>query len=206
MGPACGGLPHALRPQVPCAAGVSPGPLLLWEVRGRRTGSAGPPARCTLGRPRWWLSGLTGRGPARGEWAFRVEADFPAECAFKPPRAMFGTKTCDPDRSGKGQACVPVIHAGNWEPAGKTDLVIQSPAALAHGPQAERPHSQLKSTARKHSRDAVGAFKSNPCGQFCVWTAILFSERWVRPLYRELLLVLVLGILTHGSLFLFPSY
>lgn len=49
----------------------------------------------------------------------------------------FKTKIHHPNIDAKGQVCLPVISAKNWEPATKTDPVTQSLTALVKDPQPE---------------------------------------------------------------------
>ncbi|XP_066109225.1 ubiquitin-conjugating enzyme E2 L3-like isoform X2 [Saccopteryx bilineata] len=74
-----------------------------------------------------------------GKGAFRIEINFPAEYPFKPHKITFKTKVYHPNMDEKGQVCLPVISAGNWKPATKTDQVIQSLIALVNDPQPEHP-------------------------------------------------------------------
>ncbi|XP_066217315.1 ubiquitin-conjugating enzyme E2 L3-like isoform X1 [Saccopteryx leptura] len=74
-----------------------------------------------------------------GKGAFRIEINFPAEYPFKPQKITFKTKVYHPNIDEKGQVCLPVISAGNWKPATKTDQVIQSLITLVNDPQPEHP-------------------------------------------------------------------
>merc|ERR1711926_19420 len=71
--------------------------------------------------------------------AFRIEINFPAEYPFKPPKIAFKTKIYHPNIDEKGQVCLPIIGAENWNPATKTDQVVQALVALVNDPEPEHP-------------------------------------------------------------------
>lgn len=74
--------------------------------------------------------------------AFRTEINFPAKYPFKPPNITFKTKIYHPDIDEKGQICLQVITAENWNLATKTGQAIQPLAALVNSPSL-RTHSGL---------------------------------------------------------------
>ncbi|XP_012372414.1 ubiquitin-conjugating enzyme E2 L3-like [Octodon degus] len=89
--------------------------------------------------------------PPYDKGAFRIEINFPAEHPFKLPKITFKTKICHPNIDEKGQVCLPIISAENWEPETKTDQGVQSLIALVNDPQPE--HTLRADLAEEYSKD-----------------------------------------------------
>ncbi|KAL6090986.1 hypothetical protein STEG23_021109 [Scotinomys teguina] len=98
-----------------------------------------------------WQGLIVPDSPLYAKGAFRSEINFPAEYPFKPPKITFKTKIYHPNIDEKGQVCLRIISAENWNPATKTDQVIQSLIALLNDPQPE--HSLRADLAEEYSKD-----------------------------------------------------
>ncbi|XP_051034719.1 ubiquitin-conjugating enzyme E2 L3-like [Phodopus roborovskii] len=89
--------------------------------------------------------------PPYDKGAFRLDINFPTEYPFKPPTITYETKIYHPNIDEKGQVCLLVISAENWNPATKTDQVIQTLISLVKDSQPEHPLQD--GLAEEYSKD-----------------------------------------------------
>lgn len=59
--------------------------------------------------------------PPYNKGAFWIEISFPCEYPFKPPTIRFRTKIYHPNVDEKGEFCLPIISAENWQPSTRID-------------------------------------------------------------------------------------
>ena len=102
---------------------------------------------------RWQGKLATNQSPYN-KGMFLINIIFPSSYPFDPPKITFLTKIYHPNISEEGEVNLPIIAPTNWQPATRTEQVIQALAAFVNDPESEFSLRQDLTTLYTNDRRA----------------------------------------------------